>query len=218
MKKVVLAVLAVMFVANAGFAKNNQINIYTGIDFSGKLSEDFEIEYKVYGSGYGYYKRKGTSSDSKPVLPNVSVGVEYLRSFGNVFAVGLGVQYLPMRMFAGDTYGFESYLPLYLTCKLTPIPQVRGLFFKADLGANFVVQTNTSGCEKHGAYIGLGTGYEFDCGLIVSGMYGWYTSSLEANEIDSGFDDGKAITYEYNVNNDLVYSRFTLNVGYKFNF
>ncbi|MCL2390485.1 MAG: porin family protein [Endomicrobia bacterium] len=180
MKKLVLAVLAVVFTAGAVFAGESFINVKAGVDPAGHWTE-----LGVYNENTEF---------------GISLAAEYLYAASDVFSFGGGFEYVLPREIENWSGTKISYLPIYVTVKLNPVPVAKEVFFKANLGGivHYDFDQAGSGYEgkNGGLYYALGAGYEFPIGLAVDLTYSWY--------------QGKVESY------DQMYRKFGINVGYKF--
>jgi hypothetical protein len=191
MRKLVLALAVVAFVAGSALA--NQVNFNLGYDLSSSVSLTKD------GSG------------STDVNSGVNLGAEYLFSASRVFKIGGGLKYLLPR--ETDPKKFEfSYLPIYLAVQWNPIGRSQegnGLFFRGNLGYNIIFSNDSpsyknyygSQSDSGGIYLGFGAGWEFSFGLVVSLSYDLLYGSSKYSIWDVGFSYGKT----------------GLNVGYKLN-
>ena len=194
MKKLVLAAMSVVLLSGVAFA---EFNLRTSYDLSG--------EFEMKSPGYSSYNSK-TDVDSSFTLSG-----EYLRRVvGDYLAVGGGFEFLIPRF--RDVNNISNwydeaffFLPLYLSIQTNPIPPVRELFFRVNIGINVIYTDSGVGSawdEKGGLYYALVTGWEFPFGLFFDLTYASYDASLESNTYINEFD--------------INYSRVSVGVGYKF--
>jgi hypothetical protein len=190
MKKVLLSVLAVAFLAGAAFAgdgSKGQINVEVGVDVAGNVK---------YGN-VSYTPETG-----------FSLGAEYLYPVLDILKVGIGVQYLTPRKIDSNYINKLSYIPVYVAVQLNPITTVPEIFFRGNLGCAIFNMSDSDHLSRTngGLTWGLGAGYEFPFGLFIEAIYSFYYSSTERDSSAS-----QVIKY------DFTYSKLGLNVGYKFN-
>jgi hypothetical protein len=188
MRKSLLTVLALAFLSGYAFASdgsNGEINVLAGVNVAGTIS--FE----------------GSDDDLKPDA-GFAIGAEYLYPVvADIVKVGIGVQYLFPTKADSDAESKISYVPIYATVQVNPISVAKEVFFKANIGyAVISVSDLDDGVDaKDGFICGLGAGYEFPFGLILSADYSFYYASLS----EEGHEDS-----------DFNYSKLGLNAGYKF--
>ena len=192
MKKSVLAALAAVFMAGAAFAEagNQFMNVKLGFDVSGSIE----------GKGGGY-----STSQSEAVDMGITLSGEYLYAATDIFSFGGGLQYLFQREIDASYGGGKiSYLPIYVTAQAYPVKNVKGAFFKANLGYSILFDvdepyiTPVDVDHKGGLYWAIGTGYEFPFDLTLEVTYDTYYSE------SSGLDT-----------TDWIYHKIGLNVGWK---
>ncbi|MCL2484679.1 MAG: porin family protein [Endomicrobia bacterium] len=186
MKKLVLAVLAAVFMAGAAFAAESDsfINFKVGLDVMGNTKSDMP-------------------GDDENTKMGFSVAAEYLFAANDIFCFGGGLEYVLPREIDNE-YGQKiSFLPVYVTVKANPIETAKEVFFKANIGyvVMFDVTDLPSNYDKSGGlYYAIGAGYEFPAGLAVDLTYGIYNTKITAGGKDY----------------DGSYSKVGINVGYKF--
>ncbi|MCL1972323.1 MAG: porin family protein [Endomicrobia bacterium] len=193
MKKLGLAVLAVVFMAGSIFAEGSEMKIKIGLDTPGTVSAsnvDLDTE-----TGIGI---------ALEFLFPVSKIVKFGPAIGYSFA--REIKLTDFQKAVGITKETLSFVPIYATAEINPIKSLPEIFFKGNFGFNFgtlsIDQTlpffgNVSGSTtKFGMYYGLGAGYNFPFGLFLDVLYSWNNMS----------EDGGTLTY----------SKFSISAGYRF--
>jgi hypothetical protein len=196
MKKLVSAVLAVVFLsASAAFARP-EINVKAGIDVSNTFSEEI---------------KSGRNSINSSVTPQsgFSIGGEILFPILNILRVGGGLDYLsPRKLVKGNSETEAFLLPIYATIQVNPIKVASGVFIKGNIGLalwGFVNEATVwTQRPDSGLYLAIGGGYEFPFGLILGLEYKYFMASTDKTVFGQ--------KYEYSYSAGI----FGLNVGYKF--
>jgi hypothetical protein len=153
MKKLVLAVVA-MFVFSGAVFSENEFNIKVSLDPYGKIKrEGYEKEetvLKTEQTTSGFLTKlpkqdKIKTSSTPKFKDSIAVACEYLFSVNDYLKLGLGFEYLPTREYDYyddyiitkeniRKYTEYSWLPMYFTAKVSPIPSARGVFIKGSIG------------------------------------------------------------------------------------
>ena len=202
MKKLVLVIAAVVFMAAAALA---EFNLRTSIDVSG----DYEAS-------------TGGNSVSSDVNTSFTLSGEYMRCVaGQYLKLGGGFEVLMPRTYERDTYhGYKFddvfwYMPLYFSAQTNPLKPVPELFFRLNLGYNLIYfDTNwdigsvRSIRYNGGFYYALAAGWEFPFGLFADVTYAVYNSSVKYSYWYS--------SSWYRETIDITYTRIGIGVGYKF--
>jgi len=177
MKKSILAVLAVIFMAVPAFA---DVKLRLGVN-----AENYKVEDT---DGYSY----------NSTITNIRISGEYMFNFSDVFKAGAGIQARIMieNCNRKDYEHTESWLPIYATAQLNPFSNNKELFFKLNIGYSPMYSTNYKyviGNKKGGMYWGIGTGYEFPSGLFFDVMYESYFYSMSYETYDRDKTDGSIV-------------------------
>lgn len=187
MKKMFFALLALILASGAAFAVEGAvINIKAGLDTAGNMSASRD------GNG------------NKRVKVGISLTGEYLFKMNDIVKLGGGMEYLLPRDFDTEFAPSFSFLPIYLSAEITPIPPLRELYFKGNIGYNVLFDYDYELLkfdEKGGMYFAIGAGYVFDFGLFLETLYGFYYGSLSGGLLDIG----------------VAYTKLGFNAGYRFN-
>ena len=141
MKKLVLALLAVVMMGGAAFAASD-LKLIVGADLSSKL-------------------------ESTKVDTGFLIGAEWLFPVSDIVKIGPGIQYGFERDVKNVGWGI-SLLPIYATIEINPIESVKELFFKGSLGFGTVIGEDDS---ESGLYYGFGAGYNITEELSVGAGY-----------------------------------------------
>ena len=164
MKKLVLAVLAVVFAAGAVFAES-EINLKLGVDLAGK--------YRV-------------GDDSIDMNTGINIHGEYLAAVSGMMKVGGGLQYLLHRNVDGVSGDNGiAFLPFYATVEVSPFAAIEELFFKGNIGYGFAIPENSDFDTESGLYYAIGAGYNFPNGFIIDVSYGWH--DISSNDADATY-------------------------------
>lgn len=186
MKKAIVAVAALMFLAGGAFA---DLNVKVGMDPVGWGHLDYD---------------KGSDKDGNSDFSG-SAAVEYLYPVvGNMLKVGGGVEYLLPREIDVKGDPKVSFLPVYASIQVNPLQKYAPeVFVKGNVGYAFLIDLDLKNAkeEEGGLYFAFGTGYEFDFGLILEATYSFYYGSWESKPSNDV---------------DFSYSKLGINVGYKF--
>lgn len=187
MKKLVFAVLAMVFLAGSAFAVDGAaINLKVGLDVAGGISggKDF--------------------SGSEDVKAGFSLAAEYLFKFNDVFKLGAGLEYQIPREVDINNDAKISYMPIYISAEVSPIAPLRELYFKGNLGYNVLFDWDIDAYKDQsgGVYFALGAGYVFDFGLILEAMYSYYYATFTYGPYDGSVSYGKLglnVGYRFNI-------------------
>jgi hypothetical protein len=147
-------------------------------------------------------------SDSEGMKFGLNFSAEYLYPVHDIVKIGAGLEYMLEREVDAKSADKFSYLPIYAAVKVNPISAASEVFFKGNIGYNvlFNVKDLEGDTDKKGGlYWALGAGYEFDFGLVLEAMYGFYYS-----KIDFGNQSIDSFSIDY------TYSKLGINIGYKF--
>jgi len=196
MKKLVLAVLAIIVMAGLGFAQGAEMKVKLGLETQNSVINQWN---NVTGTNNG-----------------IAAAAEILFSAGDTVKIGpgFGVSFSRDAKFPDyeKAYGISesiSMIPIYVTMEINPIKAAPGVFFKGNIGCviatvsetnpyNLLIgPTDTISSHYGGIYYGLGAGYEFPFGLFFDALYNWNTL----------FVDSVVGTY----------GKLTISAGYKFN-
>ncbi|MDR1695328.1 MAG: outer membrane beta-barrel protein [Endomicrobium sp.] len=191
MRKVSALLFVFLFFAGVSFAAG-EVNVKLGLDpvgnFDAKLDlgEDASESFK-----FGF-----------------NLSAEYLYPVHEIVRVGAGLEYLFPREVDVEESPKFSWLPVYATVLVNPITPVPELYFKGNIGYTVLFDVSNAddlANEKGGLYWALGAGYEFDFGLVLEAMYGFYYSSYDITY--AGQTVGTV---------DITHSKLGINIGYKF--
>lgn len=222
MKKVLFGLLAL-----STFAFADNLYLKSGVDFNNKFDQ-----FNLDGININEKDADGTGFE---------LGVEYTKEIAPNLEFGFGLSYqdhdtpetpsIPLGngdFLSSKLPDFKS-IPLYLTLKYNlPVDWAIKPYIKADFGYSFnscgnasltftnyqpdPVRTVTQDTEnfitkvKDGIYYGIGLGVEYE-NFFGSLMYKVNTAEIEVSPMNS-----------YILTNDMDYSRFVFEFGYKFNF
>jgi len=258
MKKVLALLFAVLFFSGSAFAAGkNEIVVKGGMGFFGGLS-DPEIETSIDLT-------IPNGSNPPIVISNLNIGglleeiikgksggrslsmsAEYMYAPNEVIKIGVGLQYMSTKetklSITYDSKELMSFnynmttLPIYATAQLSPVKQLRELYFKVNVGygiyydSNFninglaetigsiissessstIVDYKTEVKYSGGLYYGIGAGYEIsDTGIIVEISYESFSGSVEHKCYDKLSSD--KINFTFNTE----YYQVAFKVGYK---
>ncbi|MCL1972583.1 MAG: porin family protein [Endomicrobia bacterium] len=166
MKKLVLAVAAVVIMAGAAFAEG-EINVKLGLDVAGTYSVD-----------------GGRDIDMNT---GVNIQGEYLAVASDILKIGGGLQYLLPRNADGVSGDAGlSFLPIYATVEVNPIKSAKEVFFKANLGYGLVIPEDSDFSTESGLYYAIGAGYNFPSGLILDISYAWH--AITSGDADATYN------------------------------
>jgi hypothetical protein len=221
MKKLVSAVLAVVFLsATAAFAAP-EISLRAGLDVAGKMGLDVKTSINDV-------KQPALTVDgSEDASTGFSIGAEILFPIAHIVKVGGGIAYLPDRevgkskIAPNDKKMTVGAVPIYATVQVNPIP-LNGLYFKGNIGLSILMINNgledglhiaSSGewdatTTFYGIYASIGAGYEFPFGLFAELAYDIHS----ANQKDSV----TISSVKFELDGTYTYTKLGLTVGYKF--
>jgi hypothetical protein len=163
MKKVVLAVLSVVFAAANVFAfgtgEKGEVNVKLSYDLVSSIDTDNTYDYNLgwidrEGSAIisHHYQHNGTGSQSLDLKSGITMGGEYLYPLFSRLKVGGGMQYFLARNTTADLNGGNSdvlgkvdvaYLPLYATIQVNPF--AGAWYLKTNFGYNIYSKSKLSG-------------------------------------------------------------------------
>jgi hypothetical protein len=203
MKKIVLAALAVVFMAGTALAAGD-INVRLGFAYDGSSTD--ADGYKISDSAI-----------------DLSLSGEYLYPVADIVKVGGGMQlktvFLSMEDVDGSDSASEILLPVYATAQINPFKNsASGIYFKGNLGFS-PVYSAADGKEdaKGGLYFGLGAGYTLDCGLFFECMFESFSASYTAKTLMFGVDEyGDPDFIEVEQDIDAKNNKIGFSIGYRF--
>jgi len=187
MKKIVLAFLMLALSTGVAFARQQRQDT---LNFKGFLD--------VVGN-YGFSRSLGSSSTNV----GITLAAEYLHAFTRNTKIGAGMEVMLPRGFSMsglDSPRF-SFLPVYATIQMSPLPGNRDVFFKFNLGYSIIANLDNTSRSRGGVYWALGGGYDFSDSWFLEVMYKVYNGSARVAGI----------------NFDTDYRVLSLGIGRRFN-
>jgi opacity protein-like surface antigen len=203
MKKLLSAVLVIVFLSAAEVFAAPEINVKAGFDFANNAT--LYSKDKVFG-----YTAKDDTTKTSDI--GFQAGGEILFPVWKFIKIGGGLAYVAPRQINKNDESSDplkiSMIPIYFTAQANPIKKIPEIFFKTDIGFSVLTFSGASGgisLPGSAVYVGIGGGYEFSFGLILDLSYHFYSSTTES-------DTAGNHKYEWSYS----FGSAVLSAGYKF--
>ncbi|MDR3048872.1 MAG: porin family protein [Elusimicrobiota bacterium] len=226
MKKLGIAVLAIMFLSVAAAFAAPEISLRAGVDIAGNLGLDSKTTISGFPYPFDSLNGESKTDGNETASAGFNIGAEILFPIAGIVKVGGGFAYLPDREIGKEKIeGLDkkmtlNALPIYATVQVSPFP-ISSLYMKGNIGVSIMGIKNGLEESLHqlndswdvtetfvGIYASIGAGYEFPFGLFAELAYDIHSASSK-NSLSVG---------SIQIENDTTYTytKLGLTVGYKF--